>query len=115
MKPHAPHSRAIRKPSTIAHSRCDGYDASSKSEKSLKISRTSLKINERQFHITTDDFERYHLGRIRNVAELCMLEDHLSWCQLCRDGDEAIGRFVKLVFRGAIPGADVHYREWSLI
>ena len=34
-------------------------------------------------HISDYDLERYHLGMVKDEAELALLEEHLLWCPTC--------------------------------
>ena len=34
-------------------------------------------------HISGDDLERFHLGKITDDAELASIEEHLLWCSRC--------------------------------
>jgi len=51
-------------------------------------------------HIDDHDLERYHLGMVKDEAELAALEEHLLWCGACVDRAEATARYVDAV-RGA--------------
>jgi hypothetical protein len=48
-------------------------------------------------HIDDHDLERYHLGMVKNEAELAALEEHLLWCGDCVDRAEATARYVDTV------------------
>jgi hypothetical protein len=45
-------------------------------------------------HISDHDLERYHLGMVKDEAELAALEEHLLWCGVCVDEAEAAARYV---------------------
>jgi hypothetical protein len=34
-------------------------------------------------HICDHDLERYHLGMVKDEAELAAIEEHLLWCHIC--------------------------------
>ena len=36
-------------------------------------------------HISDDDLERFHLGKITDDADLASIEEHLLWCSRCLD------------------------------
>ena len=48
-------------------------------------------------HIGDHDLERYHLGMVKDEAELAALEEHLLWCGDCVDRAEATARYVDTV------------------
>ena len=48
-------------------------------------------------HIDDHDLERYHLGMVKDEAELAALEEHLLWCGACVDRAEATARYVDAV------------------
>ena len=48
-------------------------------------------------HIDDHDLERYHLGMVKNEAELAAMEEHLLWCGTCVDRAEATARYVDAV------------------
>ena len=48
-------------------------------------------------HIDDHDLERYHLGMVKDGAELAALEEHLLWCNACVDHAEATARYVDAV------------------
>ena len=48
-------------------------------------------------HIDDHDLERYHLGIVKDEAELAALEGHLLWCGACVDRAEATARYVDAV------------------
>ena len=45
-------------------------------------------------HIDDHDLERYHLGMVKDEAELAVLEEHLLWCGACVDRAEAAAQYV---------------------
>jgi hypothetical protein len=47
--------------------------------------------------ISHHDLERYHLGMVKDEAELAVLEEHLLWCGACVDRAEATARYVDAV------------------
>ena len=48
-------------------------------------------------HISDHDLERYHLGMVKDEAELAALEEHLLWCGGCVDRVEAAAQYVDTV------------------
>ena len=46
------------------------------------------------FHPTYDDFERYHLGMLKDENERAILEEHLIACPDCVDQAEAVQRNI---------------------
>jgi hypothetical protein len=48
-------------------------------------------------HIDDHDLERYHLGMVKDQAELAALEEHLLWCGACVDRAEATARYVDAI------------------
>jgi hypothetical protein len=48
-------------------------------------------------HIDDHDLERYHLGMVKNEAELAALEEHLLWCGVCIDRAEVAAQYVDAV------------------
>ena len=48
-------------------------------------------------HICDHDLERYHLGMVKDEAELTALEEHLIWCGACVDRAEASAGYVDAV------------------
>jgi hypothetical protein len=48
-------------------------------------------------HVCDHDLERYHLGMVKNEAELAAMEEHLLWCGTCVDRAEATARYVDAV------------------
>jgi hypothetical protein len=48
-------------------------------------------------HIDDHDLERYHLGMVKDEAELAALEEHLLWCGACVYRAEATGQYVDAV------------------
>jgi hypothetical protein len=45
-------------------------------------------------HISDHDLERYHLGMVKDEAELAALEEQLPWCGVCVDRAEAAAWYV---------------------
>ena len=58
-------------------------------------------------HIDDHDLECYHLGMVKDEAELSVLEEHLQ-CGACVDHAEAAARYVDSVRAAACDNA-----EWS--
>jgi len=54
-------------------------------------------------HLSTQELELYHLGRLE-AALLASREEHLSRCQDCRDRLGAVEVFIKRVRAGVIRG-----------
>ncbi len=48
-------------------------------------------------HIDDHDLERYHLGMVKDEAELAQLEEHLLWCQGCVARAEAAAQYVDAI------------------
>ena len=48
-------------------------------------------------HISDHDLERYHLGMVKDEAELAAIEEHLLWCGVCVDRAEAAAQYVDTV------------------
>jgi hypothetical protein len=48
-------------------------------------------------HVDDHDLERYHLGMVKDEAELAALEEHLLWCGVCVDRAEATAQYVDAV------------------
>jgi hypothetical protein len=61
------------------------------------------------FHLSVDDMERYHLGKIRESQEVAVIEEHLLWCQNCLDHMEAVEHFIDMVRAGLVSGG--FYRD----
>jgi hypothetical protein len=57
-------------------------------------------------HIDDHDLERYHLGMVKDEAELAALEEHLLWCSGCIDRAEAAAQYVDGVRAAACESAD---------
>ena len=57
-------------------------------------------------HICHHDLERYHLGMVKDEAELAALEEHLLWCGACVDRAEATARYVDAVRAAACDSAE---------
>ena len=45
-------------------------------------------------HISDDDLERFHLGKIMDHAELAIIEEHLLWCARCLDAAIEAAQYV---------------------
>jgi hypothetical protein len=45
-------------------------------------------------HICDHDLERYHLGMVKDEAELAAIEEHLLWCHSCVDRAEESADYV---------------------
>ena len=61
-------------------------------------------------HIDDHDLERYHLGMVKEEAELAALEEHLLWCGPCVDRTEAASQYVDTVRAAACDRAE--YSPW---
>ena len=57
-------------------------------------------------HISDHDLERYHLGMVKDEAELAALEEHLLWCGACVDRAEAAAQYVDAVRAAACDSAE---------
>ena len=57
-------------------------------------------------HICDHDLERYHLGMVKDEAELTALEEHLLWCGACVDRTEAAAQYVDAVRAAACDSAE---------
>jgi hypothetical protein len=57
-------------------------------------------------HISEDDLERYHLGRVVDQAELDAIETHLIDCEACARNAEQAAVFVDAM-RAAIVECDL--------
>jgi hypothetical protein len=55
-------------------------------------------------HICDHDLERYHLGMVRDEAELAAIEEHLLWCPICVDRAEESADYVDELRAGIIMG-----------
>jgi len=55
-------------------------------------------------HIDDHDLERYHLGMIRDEAELAPFEEHLLACAECAQRAEQAADFVDAMRGGIILG-----------
>jgi hypothetical protein len=55
-------------------------------------------------HITDNDLERYHLGMVRDEAELAPLEEHLLACPRCVERAEESADYVDVIRAGIIVG-----------
>ena len=57
-------------------------------------------------HICDHDLERYHLGMVKDEAELAALEKHLLWCGACVDRAAAAAQYVDAVRAAACDSAE---------
>ena len=57
-------------------------------------------------HIGDHDLERYHLGMLKDEADLAALEEHLLWCGTCVDRAEAAAQYVDAVRAAACDSAE---------
>ena len=57
-------------------------------------------------HNCDHDVERYHLGMVKDEAELAALEGHLLWCGGCVDRAEAAAQYVDAVRAAACDTAE---------
>lgn len=55
-------------------------------------------------HISDHDLERYHLGMVKNEAELEPLEEHLLCCPKCVERAEEAADYVDAIRAGIIVG-----------
>ena len=55
-------------------------------------------------HISDHDLERYHLGMVKDEAELAVIEEHLLWCHICVDRAEESADYVDTIRTGIILG-----------
>ena len=62
-----------------------------------RVARLFAKVLAKLDHIDDHDLERYHLGMVKDEAELAALEEHLLWCGVCVDRAEATARYVDAV------------------
>ena len=61
------------------------------------VARLLAKVLAKLGHIGDHDLERYHLGMVKDEAELAALEEHLLWCSAWVDRAEATARYVDAV------------------
>ena len=61
------------------------------------VARLLAKVLAKLGHIGDHDLERYHLGMVKDEAELAALEEHLLRCGVCVDRAEATARYVDAV------------------
>lgn len=59
-------------------------------------------------HISDHDLERYHLGMVKDEAELAALEEHILSCGECADRAEAAADYVDLIRQVIVKG------DWDL-
>ena len=57
-------------------------------------------------HIDDHGLERYHLGMMKDEAELAALEEHLLWCGPCIDRAEAAAQYIDTVRAAACDSAE---------
>ena len=55
-------------------------------------------------HISDHDLERYHLGVVKDEAELAPLEEHLLACPKCVERAEESADYVDTIRAGIIVG-----------
>lgn len=53
-------------------------------------------------HVTTENLELFHLGRVTDALAIAEIEHHISECQECADRMLAIDRFIALVQAGVV-------------
>jgi hypothetical protein len=55
-------------------------------------------------HISDHDFERFHLGTVKDETELAMIDEHLLVCSTCIDAAEETAQYVDAIRGGIIVG-----------
>ena len=55
-------------------------------------------------HISDHDLERFHLGIVKDEAELAPLEEHLLWCPKCVERAEESADYVDAIRAAIITG-----------
>jgi hypothetical protein len=65
-------------------------------------------------HISTDDLERYHLGRVSDALSVTGIEQHISECRDCADRMLAIERFIYSVRAGVIQVGSKSYDHFFI-
>ena len=55
-------------------------------------------------HITGHDLECFHLGMVKDEAELAAIEEHLLWCSGCIDAAGEAARYVDTIRLAIIVG-----------
>jgi hypothetical protein len=55
-------------------------------------------------HISEHDLERFHLGMVKDEAELDVIEEHLLWCSRCIDAAEKAAQYVDTIRAAIIVG-----------
>lgn len=55
-------------------------------------------------HISDHDLERFHLGMVKDEAELAMIEEHLLICSRCIDAAEVTAQYVDTIRVATIVG-----------
>src|SRR5580700_2593205 len=48
-------------------------------------------------HISDENLERYHFGKVTDETELTPLEEHLLWCASCIDRAEQTAAYVEAI------------------
>src|ERR1035437_1725856 len=78
------------------------------------VARVLAKVLAKLGHIGDHDLERYHLGMVKDEAELAALEEHLLWCGACVDRAEATARYVDAVRAQRVTSLSERYRVVAL-
>ena len=55
-------------------------------------------------HISDHDLERFHLGMVKEEAELATIEEHLLWCSQCLNTAEEAADYVDTIRAAIIVG-----------
>jgi len=55
-------------------------------------------------HISDHDLEQYHLGLVKNEAELANIEEHLLTCSRCIDAAGKTAQYVDMIRVAIIVG-----------
>lgn len=55
-------------------------------------------------HISDHDLERYHLGMVKDEAELAALEEHYLGCPECAERAEEAADYVDTIRVGIVTG-----------
>ena len=61
------------------------------------MARLLAKVLAKLGHINEHDLERYHLGMVKDEAELAALEEHLLWSDICLSRAEGMADHVDAV------------------
>jgi hypothetical protein len=61
------------------------------------VARLLAKVLAKLGHINEHDLERYHLGMVKDEAELAALEEHLLWSDICLSRAEGMADHVDAV------------------